>query len=253
VPATEKTNRSDVAPEADAKRLEAVRRWRILEVPPDGFEKIAALAAKIFDVPYAVVTVVDAERVWFRAHHGLEVDGIPMAPGLCHTVVRDGEPLVLPDARLHADSLTNPLVAGEFGLRFYAGAPLQTSDGYNLGSLAVLDQQPREVTPAEQEILSGLAAMVVREFELRLAARVQAAKDIENAEEQREKAGNFEAAMNTHGLIGQAMGIIMVQRRCDSRTAFDTLRKISQDRNIKLAELAHRLVADTDDRAAPAS
>lgn len=161
----------------ETERLEAIRRWQVLDVPPDGFENIAALAARVFDVPYAVVTVVDAERVWFRAHHGLEIDGIPWAPGLCDTVVRNGERLTLPDARLHAESLANPLVAGEFGLRFYAGAPLRTSDGHNLGTVAVLDQVPREVTQAEEEIISDLAAMVVREFELRLAARVKAAED----------------------------------------------------------------------------
>lgn len=226
----------------EAERLEAIRRWEILEVPPDRFEKLAALAGRIFEVPYAVVTVIDAERVWFRAHHGLEIDGIPRADGLCNTVVCTSEPLMLPDARRHAESLSNPLVAGEFGLRFYAGAPLRTSDGYTLGTLAVLDQQSRAITNKERDILAELSELVVREFELRLAARVQAAEDAERNLLEQAKASNLESALTSHGVIGQAIGILMAQRRCDSRTAFETLRKASNDRNLKLAELAHRMV-----------
>lgn len=239
-------------PDIETERLEALRRWQVLDVPPDGFENVAALAARIFEVPYAVVTVVDAERVWFRAQHGLEIDGIPRAPGLCDTVVRNREPLTLPDARLHAESLANPLVAGEFGLRFYAAAPLCTSDGHPLGTVAVLDQVPREVTQSEEETLSDLAAMVVREFELRLAARVQAAEDAEDVSLERAKTINLQTALGTHGRIGQAMGLVMAQRRCDSDAAFDALRRASQDHNVKLAELAHRVVADADDQAASA-
>lgn len=241
MPVTKTTNGPGVG-DAEAQRLEAIRRWEVLDCPTDEFARIATLAGKIFGVSYAVVTVIDAEWVWFRAHHGLAIDGIPRAEGLCDTVVRNGQRLVLPDARLDAASLTNPLVAGEMGLRLYAGAPLQTSDGHTIGTLAVLDPQPREVTATEEEILSGLAELVVREFELRLAARVRAAEDAEETSKQRTKAVNYQAAMTAHGVIGQAMGLVMAQRRCGSRAAFDTLRQISQDRNVKLAELARRLV-----------
>jgi GAF domain-containing protein len=236
----------------EAERLEAIYGWEILEVPPDSFEQIAALAARIFEVPYAVVTVVDKERVWFRAHHGLEADSTPRDDGLCNTVVCTGEPLILPDARLHPESLSNPLVAGEFGLRFYAGAPLRTSDGYTLGTLAVMDQQPREVTGKERDVLAGLSELVVREFELRLAARVRAADDAERTELEHNRASNLETALYSHGVIGQAMGLLMAQRRCDSRTAFGALRKASNERNLELAELAHRIVTAAE-RPGPSS
>lgn len=231
---------------AEAARLAAIRRWQVLEVPPDGFEAIATLAARIFAVPYAVVSVVDSDRVWFRAHHGLSVDGIDWAPGLCETVVHHDDALFLSDARLHEQSLSNPLVAGEFGLRFYAGAPLRTSDGYTLGALAVLDQHVREITDTEREILQGLAALVVREFELRMAARVQSTEDAAQTSAEHERAENFQTAMGTHGVIGQAIGLVMARRGCDSAAAFDVLRRASQNHNIKLAEVAHRIVDEAE-------
>jgi phosphoserine phosphatase RsbU/P len=157
----------------EAARMAAVRRYDILDTPPDGaFDRIAAVAAQLFDVPIAIVSIVDTDRIWFKAHHGLEgVTEIGRDPGLCASAVLGHEPWVVVDAGTDPRTLANPLVAGEFGLRFYVGAPLTTSDGHNLGTLCVLDRKPREVTTSETRILADLASLVIDQLELRLSAR----------------------------------------------------------------------------------
>jgi sigma-B regulation protein RsbU (phosphoserine phosphatase) len=156
----------------EAQRLAAVRRYEVLDTPPDGaFERITALAARLFDVPISIVSIVDSDRIWFKSHHGLDVEEIDREPGLCASAVLQGEPWLVNDARTDPRTLANPLVAGELGLQFYAGVPLTTHDGYNLGTLCIIDQQPRELTEAEVASLTDLARVVMDELELRLAAR----------------------------------------------------------------------------------
>jgi sigma-B regulation protein RsbU (phosphoserine phosphatase) len=156
----------------EAQRLAAVRRYQVLDTPPDGaFERITTLAARLFDVPIAIVSIVDADRIWFKSHHGLDVEQIDREPGLCASAVLQDGPWLVNDASTDPRTLANPLVAGEMGLRFYAGVPLTTHDGFNLGTLCVIDQQPRELTDAEVASLSDLASVVMDELELRLAAR----------------------------------------------------------------------------------
>lgn len=158
---------------AERERMDAVRRYDILDTPPDGaFDRIAAVAAEIFSVPIAIVSVVDTDRIWFKAHHGLDVTQIDREPGLCASAITGSEPWIVTDAIADPRTLTNPLVAGDFGLRFYAGAPLTTHDGFNLGTLCVIDQEPREVTPQEAKLLVKLAQVVVDELELRRSARI---------------------------------------------------------------------------------
>jgi len=156
----------------EVARMEEVHRLDILDTPADGaFDRIAALAARIFEVPIAIVSIVDHDRIWFKSHHGLELDQLPRDPGLCASAIMSDVPWVVEDARSDPRALANPLVSGEFGLQFYAGVPLTTRDGFNLGTLCVLDHVPRTVTPAEMANLGDLASVVVNELELRLESR----------------------------------------------------------------------------------
>ncbi|MDQ6926111.1 MAG: GAF domain-containing protein [Candidatus Eremiobacteraeota bacterium] len=152
-------------------RLGAVRRYDILDTPPDGaFDRVTALAAKIFDVPIALVTIVDHERIWFKSRHGLDgVDQIGRDPGLCASCIMEDRPYVVEAARTDARTLANPLVAGKFGLQFYAAAPLRTTDGHRLGTLCVIDREPRMFSPQQADVLQGLADIVMDEMELRLS------------------------------------------------------------------------------------
>lgn len=158
-------------PENEELRMQAVGRYEVLDSPPDGaFDRITSLAARIFKVPIATITVVDHDRIWFKSKHGIDADEIGRDPGLCASAIIDDEPWVVNDALTDPRTLENPLVRGELGLRFYAGAPLKTGDGYNLGTLNIIDRVPRELTADELETLKELAEIVVDELELRLAA-----------------------------------------------------------------------------------
>ncbi|MEC5191214.1 MULTISPECIES: GAF domain-containing serine/threonine-protein kinase [unclassified Arthrobacter] len=153
-------------------RMRAVERYRILDTPADGaFDRIAALASRVFSVPVAIVSVVDHDRIWFKAHHGTEVTQISRDPGLCASAILQDEAWIVKDATTDPRTLANPLVAGEFGLQFYAGVPLRTPDGYNLGTFCILDREPREFSAADTRTLEDLAAIVMNDLEMRLQSR----------------------------------------------------------------------------------
>lgn len=154
---------------AEAARLDSVKRYGILDTPPDGaFDRITTLAARLLHVPIAIVSIVDSDRIWFKSRHGLLMDEIERDPGLCASAILQYEPWVITDARVDPRTLANPLVASSFGLQFYAGVPLTTHDGHNLGTLCVIDKAPREISDEHLEILRDLAAVVVDQLELRL-------------------------------------------------------------------------------------
>ncbi|MEU6896202.1 GAF domain-containing SpoIIE family protein phosphatase [Streptomyces sp. NPDC046557] len=159
-------------PAVEAGRMAAVRRYNILDTPPDGaFDRVAAMAARLFDVPVATVTIVDEDRIWFKAAHGLEgVSEIGRDPGLCGSAVLRDEALVIPDTLLDDVACDNPLVTGPMGVRFYAAAPITTSDGHRLGTVNILDTTPRAITEKDTATLADLAAIVMDEMELRLTA-----------------------------------------------------------------------------------
>ncbi|GIH73911.1 GAF domain-containing protein [Planobispora longispora] len=156
---------------ATRERLAAVRRYEILDAPTDGtFDEIAQIAADVFETPIATVTIVDADRVWFAACQGLEgVTQIGTEPGLCASAVLSDDLYVVRDAAVDPRTLDHPLVRGELGLRFYAAAPIITDDGHRLGTVNVIDQQPRKITPMQESVLSQLAKVVARHLDLRLA------------------------------------------------------------------------------------
>lgn len=184
-----------IVPDNEAARMMAVRRYDILDTPPDGaFDRTTAIASRLFNVPIAIISIVDNERIWFKSHHGLDVDQIDREPGLCASAILHSDPWILLDAKSDPRSLANPLVASEFGLRFYVGVPLQTNDGFNLGTLCVIDKEPRTVSQDQIESLKDLAATVMDQMELRLAAR-RAVSNLEEVIEEKEDALRRSAMM----------------------------------------------------------
>jgi signal transduction histidine kinase len=156
----------------ERERIQALQRYQILDTPSDGaFNRITALASQIINVPISIVSLVDTDRIWFKSHHGINVKEIERVPGLCASAILNNVPYILNDASIDPRSLTNPLVVGDLGLRFYVGIPLTTHDNHNLGVLSVIDLEPRTITEQELNILKNLAQIVVDEMELRLASR----------------------------------------------------------------------------------
>ena len=157
---------------AEDERIKTLKRYDILDTPPDGnFDRITKLAAKLLNVPIAIVTLVDTDRIWFKSRYGLDVTQIGRDPGLCASAILSDEIYLVEDALKDPRTLVNPLVAGSFGLQFYAAAPLKVKDGHNLGTLCIIDRQPRQLSQSEKEILQDLANILIDEMELRLAAR----------------------------------------------------------------------------------
>jgi two-component sensor histidine kinase len=156
----------------EAQRLAAVRRYDILDTPPDGaFDRITAIAARLLNVPIAIVSIVDHDRIWFKSRHGVDVPQLDRDPGLCASCILQDGPWIISDARTDVRTLANPLVAGAAGIQFYLGIPLKTHDGFNLGTLCVLDTAPRTPSKTDVAQLGDLAAVVMDEIELRLAAK----------------------------------------------------------------------------------
>jgi two-component sensor histidine kinase len=159
-------------PPNEAARMSAVKRYDILDTPPDGtFDRVTAIAARRFNVPISIISIVDHDRIWFKSHHGIDVEQIGREPGLCASAILSELPHILSNAAIDPRSLANPLVAGDFGLRFYAGVPLRTHDGFNLGTLCVIDKEPRPVDQKQIDDLRDLASVVMDQMELRLSAR----------------------------------------------------------------------------------
>ena len=156
----------------EAARIKAVARYDILDTPPDGaFNRVAAIAARLFKVPMATVCIVDTDRIWFKASIGLPgVRQVGRDPGLAASVILEGKPYLVSNATSDERTARHPLVTGEMGVQFYAGAPIITADGHRLGAVSVMDTEPHEATPEQMAMLGDLAAVVMDQLELRLSA-----------------------------------------------------------------------------------
>jgi formate hydrogenlyase transcriptional activator len=159
-----------VLPENEAERLNALRRYQILDTPPEpAFDRIAEMAASFFHVPMAGVSLVDEDRVWFKSRVGINVHQTARDAGLCSSAMLSQGVYHLSDAAHDQRALRHAFVA-DLGIRFYAAAPLRNHDGFNLGTVWVLDQKPRELASSEAETLRMLAALAMNQLELRLYA-----------------------------------------------------------------------------------
>jgi len=153
---------------AEARRVSALRAYDILDTPVEAvFEDITRLAAAVCATPISVINLVDAERQWFKSEIGLGVRETPLDTSICAHAILEHDFLEVPDTTTDARFACNPLVTGEPGLRFYAGALLKTPDGLPLGTVCVLDTVPRSLTPVQVETLQALARQVMAQFELR--------------------------------------------------------------------------------------
>ena len=162
----------NIIPENDLERIEALNRYKILNTPPEqSFDNIAKLATQIFNVPISLISLVDADKVHFKANIGMgNVSETPRGDSLCSLAILKSDVTIFESAKDEPCLLANPNVAGEFGLQFYAGAPLTTHDGFLIGTLCIIDKKPRKFSKDEEIILQGLAKIVIDEIELRRSA-----------------------------------------------------------------------------------
>lgn len=162
-------------PVDEASRLEALRYYDILDSAPDAaFDDITRLAAYICDTPIALVSFVDEERQWFKARVGLDVLETDRCLSMCAWAILDEELFEVADTRLDDRFVDNGLVIGEPFIRFYAGVPLRSAEGMNLGTLCVIDRVPRNLSDSQRSALRALGNQVSRLLEGTVVRRLLA-------------------------------------------------------------------------------
>jgi GAF domain-containing protein len=162
-----------IIPQNEEDRLKSLESYKIYGTLPENFfTNLARIIAKTFEAPVALISLVNQEEVFFKANVGMEgTDFVDRGISLCSLAILDDQPTIFEDATKVDCLLANPLVAGEFGLRFYAGAPIITPDGYNIGTVCIVDKKPRSFSGEEQELLarfskSAMDAIVERKKNL---------------------------------------------------------------------------------------
>jgi len=163
---------SDPTPENEKKRLKVLWQYEVLDtVPEELFDDLTELAARICEAPIALISLVDEKRQWFKSKVGTTVNETTRDISFCAHAIKQSDLFIIPDASKDERFANNPLVTSAPKIRFYAGAPLITPDGYALGTLCIIDTVPRELRPDQKQALGILARHVVSQLELRRRSR----------------------------------------------------------------------------------
>ncbi|MEC4804639.1 MAG: EAL domain-containing protein [Jaaginema sp. PMC 1079.18] len=184
-------------------RLEKLDRYQILDTPPEAeFDELVHLAAEICQVPIALISFVDEYRQWFKAKVGLTARETDRDLAFCNHAIQQNQPLIVENALLDERFAENPLVTNEPNIRFYAGFVLSTLDGYNLGTLCVIDRVPRQLTSTQKNALQVLSRQVMNQLELRHSHQTQQhlLKDLSDVKFALDRAA-IVAIANREGLI----------------------------------------------------
>ncbi len=209
-------------PSNEAERLAALHRYLILDTAPEeDFDELAMLAARICGTSAALVSLVDCDRLWFKAKVGFEATKISRDIAFCSHAICGTELMVVPDATRDERFARSPLVTADPRIRFYAGAPLLTPDGYALGTLCVIDRVPRELSPSQGDGLRMLSRQVLRQMESRqtrlgleqsLSAAQQREQELRAAEEFKGRMLHAEHQFAEMIIDGAAEGIVVYDR-----------------------------------------
>lgn len=232
----------------EGARLLALERVGILDTSEErSFDAITRVAADHYDCSVSLITFVDAHRQWFKSCFGWDVRETSRELSFCAHAIARSSPLVVTDAREDERFRDNRLVTGAPFIRFYAGVPLSTSDGYNLGTLCVIDDKPRpDIGPVQLSVLEDLAEVIVEKLELRL-----------------QNAQTYEERKRLEGLVGASQDALLACDLAGSITFVNPAaeRLLALDRKALtgggMRELEHRLVSSDglplDARQAPAT
>ena len=156
----------------EAQRIKVLWQYDVLDtVPEEVFDDLTELAARICEAPVALISLIDEDRQWFKAKVGVTLSETSRDISFCAHAIKQTDLFIIPDATKDARFANNPLVISDPKIRFYAGAPLITPDGYALGTLCVIDKVPRQLRLEQQQALRVLARHVMTQLELRRHAK----------------------------------------------------------------------------------
>jgi PAS domain S-box-containing protein len=263
-------------PEGEERRLGALRALDVLDTPPEeAFDRLTRVASRILGTPIALVSLVDEDRQWFKSRVGLDATETPREHAFCAWAIHEPKVFEVADATRDPRFADNPLVVGDPGIRFYAGAPLVTDEGL-LGTLCVIDRTPRELTDEQRQILEDLAGAVVEILKSRQLARVARQRTVLLAiAEELSACGHWRLDLKNDSLFwsdqtyaihgadadsfrpclqnavaayhpdDQATVAQLVQRSIDERTGFECeLRLRRQDGEVRLVQTVGRTELD---------
>lgn len=159
-------------PQNEEQRIKNLLDLEILDTPPDPqFDSIVKMAQRLFDVPIAVVSLVDSDRQWFKAKIGLDACETHRDVAFCAHAILKNDVMVVEDATQDPRFCDNPLVTGELGIRFYAGAPLILEDCIRIGTICLIDKKPRKFSEEDKAILQDMAMQIIELVKLHAIAK----------------------------------------------------------------------------------
>lgn len=232
-------------PTNEIERLEALHTYKILDtLPESSFDALTSLAAFICNTPISLVSLIDKDRQWFKSKNGLDVTETPREQAFCaHAINNPKEIMIVEDSLTDKRFCENPLVQGDPLIRFYAGAPLVTNDGFALGTLCIIDRVPRHLDDIQLKALTNLASLVMDQFQLRKQLFEKEALKLQ-LEKQFYKAERF-AYLVSHDIKAPLRGIAALANYAIQENGNSVNNEVSDFLN-QIKERANKAIGLTD-------